>query len=271
MKSFFLPYKSSVVCYQTGGTGKKTLCCFHGYGESSESFAFLENFLQDEFTLLCPDLPFHGKTEWKEGIHFTPGELTMIITEILQQFPEQEEKIYLLGYSLGGRVALSLLETMPKKIKKIVLLAADGLHTNRWYRLATQSGMGNALFRQTMKNPGWLLGLLRTGRRIKLVKQGMYKLSMFYLVDKKVRDDLYLRWTALSPFKISPGKIKSCIVEYSVFLHLVYGEYDKIISYNTGEKFRTGIEQYCDLLILPCGHQVLHEKNLETIIELLRK
>src|SRR5215831_2285952 len=129
MKSFFLPYQSSQVYYQIGGKGKKILCCFHGYGESSESFAFLENYLGDEFSLLCIDLPFHGKTEWNEGTHFTPYELVLIINEILQQFPESGPKIYLMGFSLGGRIALSLFETIPEKIGSLILLAADGLDT----------------------------------------------------------------------------------------------------------------------------------------------
>ena len=271
MQSFFLPYKSSLIHYQTGGKGKQILCCFHGYGESSESFAFLANHLENEFILLCPDLPFHGKTDWKEGIHFTPGELATIITQILQKFPECDEKIYLMGFSLGGRLALSLFETMPEKIKTIILLAADGLYTNRWYWLATQNGIGNRLFRHTMKNPHWLLTALNTARKIKIINPSIHKLAMSNLDDEKIREDLYIRWTTLAPFKISPKKIKSCILEYSVPTHLVYGKYDRIMRYDIGEKFRTGIEQYCDLSILPCGHQVLHEKNMETIIQLLRK
>jgi hypothetical protein len=122
-----------------------------------------------------------------------------------------------------------------------------------------------------MKNPGWLLGFLNTGRKIRIVKPGVYKLAMSYLSDEKVREDLYVRWTTLGPFKTSPGIIKSFILKYSVPLHLVYGQYDQIMKYNTGEKFRVGIEDYCDLLILPCGHQVLHVKNVESIIQFLKK
>jgi len=66
-------------------------------------------------------------------------------------------------------------------------------------------------------------------------------------------------------------KIKSLVHSTKIPVRLIYGEYDHIIRMNGGEKFIEGIEPYCHLAILPCGHQVLQEKNLETIVRLIRE
>ena len=110
MHSVFLTYKSSLIHYRKGGEGKRLLFCFHGYGESSESFAFLETPLDREFTLVAIDLPFHGKTDWREGLYLDPKDLLAIIRQIGTGLPGANQPWWLMGYSMGGRVALSLLD-----------------------------------------------------------------------------------------------------------------------------------------------------------------
>jgi pimeloyl-ACP methyl ester carboxylesterase len=45
----------------------------------------------------------------------------------------------LMGFSLDGRIALSVLELMPAGVSRLVLLAPDGLKINFWYWLSTQT------------------------------------------------------------------------------------------------------------------------------------
>lgn len=271
MQSFFLPYKSSLIHYEKTGNGDRLLLGFHGYSESTKAFNFLEGHIGDDLTMIIMDLPFHGKTTWKEGFIFTTAELIEIVEQIIKGSALQQSKICLLGFSMGGRVALSVLQIMPEKIEKIILLSPDGLKVNGWYWLATQNKLGNTLFRLTMQYPSWFLGMLRIANNTRLINQSVYKFATYYMQDKQVRDDLYCRWTTMRKFRNNLKKIKSCIVTNKISAKLLYGEYDRIILADDGKKFRKGIEEYCDLYILPCGHQVLHEKNLETIIHLLEK
>jgi len=271
MKSFFLTYKSSRIHYQQAGRGKRLLFAFHGYSDSAHSFDLLEKYIEDDFTLIAIDMPLHGKTDWKEGLTCRPSDLIKIIDVIVQDFSQSHSKIYLLGFSMGGRIALSLLQNMPAKVEKIILLASDGLHISKWYWLSTQTWLGNALFNFTTKYPGWFFSMLHIGRKIKLIKQNVYKFSLSSMQEKKLRDDLYARWTTMRKFTTNFKKLKSVVLFNKIPVRLIYGEYDHIIRTNGGEKFRTGIEPYCHLTILPCGHHVLQEKNLETIISLIRE
>ncbi|MBL7722213.1 MAG: hypothetical protein JNK98_09500, partial [Chitinophagaceae bacterium] len=52
-------------------------------------------------------------------------------------------------------------------------------------------------------------------------------------------------------------------------VRLVYGIHDRIILSSVGEKFRIGIEDHCDINLIHSGHQVLHEKHAEEILESL--
>jgi len=271
MQSFFLSRNSSRIHYLLGGTGDKLLVCFHGYGESAESFAFLEESLGKDFTILAIDLPFHGETDWKEGLFFDPQELVALIGQMAAGRPGGDGKWWLMGYSMGGRIALSLLEKIPEKVKKLILLAPDGLKVNVWYWLATQTRPGNALFRWTMQKPGWFFLLLRVGNALKLVNRSVYKFTLYYIDQAAVRSELYLRWTILRGFRPDIRSIQALIRKKQIPVRLLYGQYDRIIRYERGEKFlKGGIEGWCRLTLLPVGHQLLQARHLDVILSLLK-
>jgi pimeloyl-ACP methyl ester carboxylesterase len=270
MQSFFLPYKSSSMHYCKAGYGNKLLICFHGYSQSSQSFSFLEKNIEKDFTLIAVDFPFHGKTIWNEGLNFTPKDILEIINLISNQFLLNEKKIYLIGFSMGGRAALTLMQYIPDKIEKLLLLAPDGLKINFWYWLATQNKLGNKLFMHIMQKPAFMFGFLKAANKMGLVNQSIYKFVSFYIYDEQVRTDLYKRWTTMRSFKPDIHKIKLIIKENKISVRMLYGEHDRIIRLERAEKFRNGIESYCELKIIPTGHQLFNEGNASTIIEMLK-
>jgi pimeloyl-ACP methyl ester carboxylesterase len=274
MHSFFIRYKSSRIHYLQGGSGNKLILCFHGYGESAESFTFLEERWGGDFTLLAIDLPFHGKTEWNEGhegLFFGEEDLLLLVDQIVAGLPAIRGPWSLLGYSMGGRIALSLFEKIPEKVARLALIAPDGLKMNKWYWLATQTNPGNRLFRWTMGRPGWLFLLLRTGHFLRLVNESVYKFTLHYIDDQSAREELYRRWTSMRGFRPDPATLQSVIRERKVPVRILYGRYDRIIRWESGEKFRQGgLASYCQLTVLPQGHRLLQPKNLEEIAALLK-
>ena len=270
MESFFTTYKSSQIHYCKTGIGNKLLLCFHGYGESEGSFSFLEKSIADEFTLLAIDFPFHGKTIWNEGLVFTPEDLINIVEKIIATTPFQNSKIYLLGFSMGGRVALHLLQLLPNKIEKMILLAPDGLKTNFSYWLSTQTSIGNKLFHLTMNKPWWFFFLINIADKLKLVNQSVFKFANHYLHDKQMRNDLYKRWTVMGLFKPNIKKVKQDIRSNNIQLRLLYGKFDKVIRHKNAEIFMSGIEPNCILSIINSGHELLKEKNADEIIQLIK-
>lgn len=270
MEPRFINYKNSRIAWYRFGSGPQPVICFHGYGENGSYFTFLEKYGGELYSFLAIDLPFHGKTEWKEGVDFRWEDLRNIIEEIRNQNNEApDESLYLLGFSLGGRIALSLYQARPDKIQKVVLLAPDGLKVNFWYWLSTQTWIGRKLFRFTMQNPGWFFGFLKVLNWLGVVNSSVFKFVKYYIDNKTVRHELYSRWITLRRLRPHLSKIKSSILEHKTTFRLLYGKHDKIILSIRGEKFRIGIEEYCTVSVIESGHQVLHEKHVKEILNQL--
>ena len=273
MESRHLAYKNSTIGYYRVGSGPRIAVCFHGFGEDAAMFGFLAKYAGNQYTFYSIDLPFHGKTEWKEGLNFTHKDLLQIVEAITQEDNQKpatsEQKLSLLGFSLGGRIALSLYQAMPDKIEKLVLLAPDGLKVNFWYWLATQTWLGNKFFAFTMKKPSWFFGLLKLLNKLKLVNASIFKFVNYYIGDAEVRRLLYARWTTLRKLSPNLNRVKNKIRENKTPVRLIYGKHDRIILSSVGEKFQKGIEEHCILTVIHSGHQVLHEKHIQEILPAL--
>ncbi len=269
MHTDFLSYGSSRISYTRYGNGSRLLLCFHGYGESATSFAFLDSALGADLTLLAIDMPFHGQTEWKEGLFFDPSILLSLIREIVAGLPGLKKGWWLLGYSMGGRVALQLLESDPEAFEKLVLLAPDGLRVNPWYRLATRTVLGKHLFRWTMRWPVWFFFLLRLCNTLRIVNPSFYKFAVHYINDDPARQELYARWMTMRGFRPRLSVVAEIIRSRQLPVSLVYGKYDRIIRWERAEKFRKrGIAATCPLILLDTGHQLLRPQYLDVLLSL---
>ncbi len=266
MDQQWLTYKNSVISYYQFGDGPKQAVCFHGYGETATNFEFLAKYAGNQYSFYSIDLPFHGKTEWKEGLNFKTSDLQQIVKQIIGK---ENRQLSLIGFSLGGRMALSLYEAIPEKVERLILLAPDGLKVNFWYWLATQTWLGNKFFAFTMKKPHWFFGFLRLLNRLKLINASIFKFVNYYIGDAEVRRLLYARWTALRNIQPNLKKIKQQIIFNKTATRLIYGKHDRIILSSVGEKFKKGVEEHCTISVIHAGHQVLHEKHVEEILPAL--
>lgn len=266
LEQHFISYKQSEISYLRFGRGAVRVICFHGYGEMAGSFGFFEKHLGDRFTFFSFDLPYHGKTEWNESLPFQAGDLESIVMSVPGLIdPLKKEPVWLMGFSLGGRVALSLYERMPHQFSRIVLLAPDGLKLNFWYWLATQTTAGNKLFSFTMRKPGWFTWILKALNRLGLVNSSIFKFVNYYIGDAAVRRLLYARWTCLRKLRPDLDRVKEHVKKQGTRVRLLYGKHDRIILPVRGEKFLKGIEEFSTLSIIHSGHQVLHEKHVGEI------
>ena len=272
MEHRLFSYKRSRISYYRFGSGPGIAICFHGYGEEGMLYRFFDKYAGGDYTFYSIDLPFHGKTEWNEGLMFTDSDLQQIVNGIVETGHANfgtNKGFTLLGFSLGGRIALSLYQEQPQTIEKILLLAPDGLKVNFWYWLSTQTSIGNRLFAFSMKNPGWFLGFLRVANKLKLVNASIFKFVNYYIGNKEARLHLYQRWMCLRRLKPEPSRIKNYIRQYQTKTRLIYGKYDRIILPSRGEKFRNGIEDFCTINVIDSGHQVVHENHVEQLLPAL--
>jgi 2-succinyl-6-hydroxy-2,4-cyclohexadiene-1-carboxylate synthase len=111
-----------------GNTNHPKLFFLHGFMGSLADFKPIIEILGDQFCCLAIDLPGHGHTildtDWSEGIYDIAQSLIAFL-DCLDFTP-----CHLIGYSMGGRLALYLACRFPRRFKSVVLESASpGLAT----------------------------------------------------------------------------------------------------------------------------------------------
>ena len=95
------------------------LLFIHGFCESGEMWRFFADSLATQYRVICPDLPGFGNTPLSTPIQRIE-EVAEEVDNFLQQ--QQIQNPIVFGHSLGGYVALALLERKGADIKAIGLL-----------------------------------------------------------------------------------------------------------------------------------------------------
>ncbi len=240
------------------GTGEELLICFHGFGESASHFSCMEPALGNMFTIVALDMPFHGKTVWREDRDIDIGDLEALTVKILEKFGKQRFSI--MGYSMGGRLALCIVEKMAARVNHLVLVAPDGLKNNPWYVIATQTKMGNRIFSYNTHHPEFFFRLLTLWRRFGLLNESVYKFAFHNMNKPEKRRLVYNVWTNMRRMIPAKRHCKRLLRKYDIDTVMLFGRYDRVIPPVLGERFADGSFP-CKLLVLEKGHQLLSEES----------
>jgi 2-succinyl-6-hydroxy-2,4-cyclohexadiene-1-carboxylate synthase len=105
------------------------LLLLHGFTGSSESWTPLLPALSEHFRVLAVDLPGHGRTN--AGDDVAAYAVPRVVDELVRVLDEHDAATaHVLGYSMGGRVALALAAHAPARVKRLLLESASpGLAT----------------------------------------------------------------------------------------------------------------------------------------------
>ncbi|PUZ21281.1 Pimeloyl-ACP methyl ester carboxylesterase [Chitinophaga costaii] len=237
------------------GQGPALLVCLHGFGESAEHFLPLAEGLAHRFTLVALDMPLHGRTRWEGPAPMTKEDLHHILTLLLQQ--EGHQRCTLLGYSMGGRLALCAVEEMAGILDGLVLLAGDGLYKNRWHVFVTQTWLGNRIFRYQSYHPAFFFKLLLLARRLGWINESIYKFAYHRMDTEDKRLQVYRVWTTLRRMMPNLPHVEVRMQQYQVKLLQVFGKYDRIIPPAFARRFQHASFPV-KTMVLEKGHQLIN-------------
>lgn len=68
-------------------------------------------------------------------------------------FEQQIDTFELIAYSLGGKMALAVVELFPNKCTKLTMIAADGWVLSPWYTFATGTVLGRYFLKYLVLKP----------------------------------------------------------------------------------------------------------------------
>lgn len=267
MQTVSIPVGKNTLAGKVWKGGPKLLLAFHGYSNSSSIFSGLAQLLLPHFTTMALDLPGHGRTDWDEKDTLDAPELRKMVTDLCAE--HGVEKLSLLGFSLGGRVALGTLRAIPEKVKSVTLLAPDGLKTHPLLAYANDSFAGTFLLDDVHKNPARYGKLLAGLRRRNVLTENLYQFFNYHLSQTAYNAMLRTSWQALKKLHPKPAQIRKIFEKYPIPVHLLMGVQDPVIPLRNGEYFAGLFPQNVTLHKLQKGHRLMTDDVYPEIAQTL--
>ncbi len=112
--------RGHVALHRWGEGGAEPLVCLHGFTGSGATWQSLGLALGERRPVLAPDLPGHGRTRAEA---FTLESASALLVEALGRLGV--DRFSLLGYSMGGRLALGLALYHPASVGRLILESAS--------------------------------------------------------------------------------------------------------------------------------------------------
>jgi pimeloyl-ACP methyl ester carboxylesterase len=245
------------LAFQTYGTGAEALLAFHGYGQDHRVYEGLGVALQHRYTVYSFDLFLHGERPESINQIITVAHWQQSISEFLESHGIVD--FSLVGYSLGARFALTLVEAMAARINQLILIAPDGIKSSRWYQLASGSRLGNHLLRHTVVSPRPFFWALRKAYQLKAIEKSVVKFVESHMNTRADRLWVYRRWVTFRHIQPNLREVKRQCNVHRVEVAFFLGEYDAIVKKKAITSFHKSLIN-SKLHSLPCGHAALIDK-----------
>jgi len=247
--------------YETYGEGSERLLAFHGFGNAASDFKALLPSLGKRYKIIAFNLPYHGNSTIDASVA-----LKSVSKDHLRELTEKvlrtmgTEKFSLMGYSLGGKIVLQLIELFPTQVQDAYLIAPDGIELNFSNAIVTRSMLGKMLYGRIIKDPSGLFRLIKLAEKSGLLNKKLATFVRDSLSTRPKRQMVWDVWMCFRDIRPSVKNVQRLVNENGIRMHLLFGKYDRIIPPSIGEKFMQGISGNHTLHIVETGHNLVKEK-----------
>jgi pimeloyl-ACP methyl ester carboxylesterase len=240
--------------YRTFGSGQQVLIAFHGFGQDSSFFAPLANAFP-QYTIYGIDLFFHGESHWPEPSQPLLREnWQQLIADFLTK--QNISRFDLIGFSMGGRIALVTYELFAPQISRMWLLAPDGIKTNAWYRIATRNRLLHSLFRYiTAEDTNIFHYSVRMLEKRRLLHPMLAKLAQQQMRTPELRKRVYNTWMLYRYLEPDLKAVSRLAHQYHPQIEIATGKYDRVIRPHYMKKITDLLGSLCTHHTFTCGHQ----------------
>lgn len=235
------------------GTGDELLIALPGYGQKATAFKDWINPLEHLFTCYVIDLPLHGNTTWNEAL-FTPQHLVRILQIIREMHPEKPLSIA--AFSMGGRLILNALPSLPDGCKRLFLIAPDGFYTPGLSIFIQFAILLRPLALKLIMLPSLPNKVITLLYHLKLINRRNYLfLNRQFLKDyRKKRLAFWIN--SITRLHLSAQEIVRLLPQKSNRIILIGGKQDQVVPLKTLQKIHKKVPGSI-LEIVDSNHQIL--------------
>jgi pimeloyl-ACP methyl ester carboxylesterase len=155
------------------------------------------------------------KNEWKK-----------VVSAFL--IKEKIDKFSLLGFSLGGRFAISTAYEFAEKIEKLTLVAPDGIFKSIWYRLSV-SFWFRPVFKILMNKYSLFNSIIDTIESLRIANRSLTNFARKELGEPSNRIKVYRSWVYLVPLGYKMNTLAKKINQNKIPVTFVLGTRDNIV------------------------------------------
>ncbi|WP_345953740.1 alpha/beta hydrolase [Mucilaginibacter sp. PAMB04168] len=244
--------------YHEYGTGSKPMLAFHGYGMTGRQFEVLQKSILTQYRVYSFDHFFHGQTQlnnWAEQ-QILNGMPKSLMRAYLEEWFKQhggQQRISLMGYSIGANLALVLLEDFAEWVDEIILMAPDGLSVYKGFNFLMHNPAGKLLFKTVTKSKWLAPGVLNGLKKVKFIDESLYKIAYSEMDTPQKRLDVYYTLNLIKQLQPDVVKITNRINEHGIKCHLVFGQHDMLFPKSSAQAFINRLK-YPQVHEVPMGH-----------------
>ena len=255
--------------YLDSEKGDDVWLTLHGYGQSAEVMhKFMQTF-RPNARVLSFDLPLHGGTTVKKNEAVRIGDLAELAGNALRAVGGK--KCSILAYSLGGKVALKMIELDPGKLNHVVLMAPDGLKINKLYGFVTNTLLGRWIFRLVIVFPQPILFFSKLISTLRIMNPKIHEFVSSQLSEKDNRQKILDTWMIFKNVKPDLDQVSKRVWRYSVNLTLVFGKTDRVIHPKLAKKLSGANCKSAEVIMLDAGHNLTTKRHAEKILKLMKQ
>ncbi len=255
---------------------QKVVVAFHGFGRPMEEMGnYLPLYTPDTAMLSVGIAHQNGSTvpPTSSGAPvLEPITLEQALTSWLRELEVGHCEVHLLGYSLGGRLVLTLFERNPKLWAGLVLLAPDGFKKNAMYRFAVDTSVGRAAWKWVDRHAEAVRSLVRFLRRIRLIPAHLEHFALHHTQDHNMRQLVANTWKThrlFWPSLSGSAKAWSALPARNVRVYAIFGTRDAIIPWTWSAPWRGLGNSHVHFLRVESGHVMRHPDTVADIRRLI--
>jgi pimeloyl-ACP methyl ester carboxylesterase len=261
-----MPYFSSQTAqyhYHVYGTGKQILLAFHGFGMRGTQFRVLEEALGQKYTIYSFDLFFHGETKLfdtsrkavKKSIN--KKDFAQDMLSFLESINQHNQKFSLLSYSIGSKLALSLISEIPNQIEEAYFVAPDGIKPNLLLETGAKSKILNQIFWKLVYSPKTVKYLLNKLFRFKYIDASLHYILSKEFTSTETRLTCYNTITYFAELNLNKKLIINQINDAEINTHFYFGSKDVLFPPKIGKDFTKKLKN-SNLHIINDGHDLVN-------------